>query len=72
MFEKVSAAGIEIAKSIPFAGTAIAGLELLVGTCWAMYKEMSYNARVDSINHIIKEKITTEDDISAIIGKLAI
>lgn len=33
---------------------------------------MAYEARVDAINMIIKEKITTEDDISAFIGKMAI
>ena len=37
-----------------------------------MYKEESFNARVDAINLIIKEKIDTEDEISAVIGKLAI
>ena len=37
-----------------------------------MYKEMSINARIDAINMIIKEKIESEDDISAVFGKLAI
>jgi len=37
-----------------------------------MYKEESFNARVDAINLIIKEKIDTEDEISAVMGKLAI
>ena len=37
-----------------------------------MYKEMAINARIDAINMIIKEKIETEDEISAVFGKLAI
>lgn len=64
--------GKEIAKSIPFAGTAIAAIEGIVGLCWEPYKEMQFENRVDAINLIIKEKIATEDDISAIVGKLAI
>ena len=72
IFEKVGQAGKEIAKTIPFAGTAIAAIESIVGICWDYYKEESYQARVDAINLIIKEKISTEDDISAIVGKLAI
>jgi hypothetical protein len=72
IFEKVGSVGKEIAKTIPFAGTAIAALEGIIGTCWEYYKDQSYEARVDAINHIIKEKISTEDDISAIVGKLSI
>lgn len=63
---------MEIAKTIPFAGTAITALESIVSICWQYYKEQSYKARVDAINLIIKEKISTEDDICAIVGKLAI
>ena len=37
-----------------------------------MYKDETFNARVDAINLIIKEKIDTEDEISAVMGKLAI
>ena len=37
-----------------------------------MYKEESFSARVDAINMIIKEKIDTEDEISTVMGKLAI
>ena len=33
---------------------------------------MKYEARVNTINQIITQKITTKDDISSIIGKLAI
>ena len=33
---------------------------------------MGFKARVNAINLIITQKIATEDDISAIIGKLAI
>lgn len=72
VFEQVGSVGKEIAKSIPFAGTAIAALEGIVGICWEPYKEMQFESRVDAINLIIKEKISTEDDISAIVGKLAI
>jgi hypothetical protein len=68
----VAAAGKDIAKSVPFAGTAITAIESLVGICWEMYKEESYSARVDAINLIIREKISTEDDISTLIGKMAI
>ena len=72
IFAKVGVTGKEIAKTIPFAGTAIAAIEGIIGVCWNYYKEESYQARVDAINLIIKEKISTEDDISAIVGKLAI
>lgn len=64
--------GKDIAKSIPFAGTAITALEGLVDVCWSSYKDMAFDARVDAINQIIKEKISTEDDISNIVGKMAI
>ena len=33
---------------------------------------MTIQARIKAINQIIKKKIQTEDDISAIVGKLAI
>ena len=62
----------DIAKSIPFAGSAISAIEGIIGICWTYYKNMAYWARVDAINLIITQKITTEDDISSIIGKLAI
>lgn len=72
IFEKVASVGKDIAKSVPFAGTAITAIESIVGICWEMYKEQAYQARVDAINSIIKEKISTEDDISTLIGKMAI
>ncbi len=72
IFESTLEAGKEIAKSIPFVGTAIAALDSIIGTAWGMYKDMAIDARIDAINLIIKEKIETEDDISAVFGKLAI
>ncbi len=64
--------GKDIAKTIPFAGTAIAAIEGLISVAWESYKDMIYEQRVNSINLIITEKISTEDDISTIIGKLAL
>jgi hypothetical protein len=40
--EKTLEAGKEIAKSIPFAGTAIAAIEGIISICWGAYKEMGY------------------------------
>jgi hypothetical protein len=70
--DKVAGMGMEIAKSIPFAGTAVTAIEALVGIVYEGYKDMVYQQKVDSINLIITEKISTEDDISTIIGKLAL
>ena len=53
IIEKVVDAGKDIAKSIPFAGTAITALESIIGIAWSMYKEESFYARVDAINLII-------------------
>jgi hypothetical protein len=53
VFVNAASAGLEIAKSIPFAGTALITLEILIGTCWAMFKKLRYEQRVNSINHII-------------------
>jgi hypothetical protein len=39
IFEKVGVTGKEIAKTIPFAGTAIAAIEGIIGVCWNYYKE---------------------------------
>jgi hypothetical protein len=64
--------GKEIVKTIPFAGTAITAIEGLISIAWKSYKDMIYEQRVNAINLIITEKISTEDDISIIIGKLAI
>ena len=72
IFDKVVQVAGDIAKTIPFAGTAIAALEGIIGICWKYYKELELNARVKAINLIINKKITTEDDISVIIGKLAL
>lgn len=64
--------GMDIAKTIPFAGTAITAIEEIIGLLWEPFKEMRQEARVDAINFIIQQKIATDDDISAIVGKLAL
>ena len=72
LIEKVANMGKEIAKSIPFAGTAITAIEALIGIAYESYKDMIFQQKVDAINLIISEKISTEDDICTIIGKLAL
>jgi len=32
----------DIAKSIPFAGSAISALEGIISICWTYYKNMAY------------------------------
>ena len=72
LIDKVTDMGKDIAKSIPFAGTAITAIEALIGIAYESYKDMVFQQKVDAINLIISEKISTEDDICTIIGKLAL
>jgi len=51
--DKVCEMGVEIAKSIPFAGTAITAIEALISIVWETYKDMLLEQRVNSINLII-------------------
>ena len=55
--EKIGTSGQKIISSIPFVGTAIAGLDEIIGTLWTSYKEMSLNARINAINLITVEKL---------------
>ena len=38
--DKVCEMGVEIAKSIPFAGTAITAIEGLISIVWVTYKDL--------------------------------
>ena len=61
-----------IAKSISFSGTAIDALEIIIGICWEYFEEIGLNDRINGINQIINNKIKKDNDISAIVGKLAL
>lgn len=37
IMDQVASTGVEIAKSIPFVGTAVAALDGLIGVCWEAY-----------------------------------
>jgi len=44
----------------------------LIGVCWEAYKDMVLESKVQAIQLVLREKVTTEDDISTYIGKLSI
>jgi hypothetical protein len=42
LVDKIVDMGKDIAKTIPFAGTAIAAIEGLISVAWESYKDMIY------------------------------
>jgi hypothetical protein len=49
IMDQVASTGVEIAKSIPFVGTAVAALDGLIGVCWEAYKDMVLQAKIEAI-----------------------
>ena len=70
--KKAASVGVGIAKSIPFVGGILSGMEDIIDSIYSMKKERRLQHKINIITGIIIDNIQSEEDLSLILGKAAI